>query len=141
MAYHGKHKTAKGRPIDWEKIRRENSNTVAVGGSVHMNARGDVLGQGGQVIKTREELDNEYNVDNPNAVRLVSIKEDEIGDEESLQQPSPQQSFEKDTSDQQEYMTPQEALENIEKSKGNKESSSKTKSNNQSKRKIVDSNE
>jgi len=69
-----KHRTAKGRPIDWEALRRQNENSIALG-NAKMNARGDILSKGGKVVKTREQIEEEYNKFNPNAVQQVSIKE------------------------------------------------------------------
>jgi hypothetical protein len=54
------HKTARGLPIDMDRLRLANETTIAVG-NMKTNARGDQLGQGGKVIKTRAQLMNEKN--------------------------------------------------------------------------------
>lgn len=48
-----------GRMVDIEKLRASNENVKAVG-NMSVNARGDVLGAGGQVIKSKEEQMKEY---------------------------------------------------------------------------------
>lgn len=54
------HKTARGLPIDMDRLRLANETTIAVG-NMKTNARGDQLGQGGKVIKTRAQIMNEKN--------------------------------------------------------------------------------
>lgn len=52
-------RTYKGKDIDLGALMMMNQHSVALG-NAHMNARGDKLGSGGTVIKTREQLDEEY---------------------------------------------------------------------------------
>lgn len=49
------YRTAKGAQIDMLKMINQNEMTMAVG-NMNVNARGDKLGPGGQVIRKREEL-------------------------------------------------------------------------------------
>jgi len=49
------HRTSNGRYLDLNALKIQQENNIAVGNS-RMNARGDLLGQGGQIIKTRDEL-------------------------------------------------------------------------------------
>lgn len=60
------YKTMQGREIDMDALLAKNETMPAVG-NVRMNARGDELGAGGQVLRTREEVVAEYYEDNPNA--------------------------------------------------------------------------
>lgn len=60
------YKTMQGREIDMDALLAKNETMPAVG-NVRMNARGDELGAGGKVIRTREEVVSEYYEDNPNA--------------------------------------------------------------------------
>ena len=60
------YKTMQGREIDMDALLAKNETMPAVG-NVKMNARGDELGAGGKVIRTREEVVSEYYEDNPNA--------------------------------------------------------------------------
>lgn len=54
------HISNKGRVVDWERLRTAYASTPAVG-NVPMNARGDILGPGGRVVKTAEQVEEEYN--------------------------------------------------------------------------------
>lgn len=51
------YKSAKGKPVDLDAIRAKNERTIAVGKNV--NARGDILGPGGKIVKTRAERNKE----------------------------------------------------------------------------------
>ena len=57
-----------GKIIDMDKLMQRNELTPAVG-NAKMNARGDKLGPGGKIIKTREEVVAEYYENNPKAKR------------------------------------------------------------------------
>ena len=61
-----KHVTYRGKHVDMELLRFKNQHQVAVG-NLNMNARGDVLGRGGVIVKTREELlkENEIELTKP----------------------------------------------------------------------------
>ena len=54
-----KYKTAGGKMVDIETLRLANEGTLAIG-NMNVNAAGDLIGKGGQVIKTRTELLKEY---------------------------------------------------------------------------------
>ena len=49
------HRTASGKFIDMDAIRTKNETVIAVGNS-KTNARGDLLGPGGIVVKTRDQI-------------------------------------------------------------------------------------
>jgi hypothetical protein len=53
------YKTAMGKAVDIDSLRVANENVIAVG-NMRTNARGDELGAGGQVLKTRAQLMQEY---------------------------------------------------------------------------------
>ena len=53
------HRTAQGKPLDMEALRLKNEMVPALG-NMRVNARGDQLGPGGKVIKTREMAMDEY---------------------------------------------------------------------------------
>ena len=53
------YRTMQGRMVDIEKLRASNENVKAVG-NMNVNARGDVLGTGGQIVKSKEEQMKEY---------------------------------------------------------------------------------
>ena len=48
-----------GRMVDIEKLRATNEEVRAVG-NMSVNARGDVVGTGGKIVKTKEQLMKEY---------------------------------------------------------------------------------
>lgn len=53
------HRTMQGKQIDMEKLMRQNELTPAIG-NMGVNARGDELGNGGKILRTREEVVQAY---------------------------------------------------------------------------------
>lgn len=53
------YKTMQGKTIDMDLLRQRNELTPAVG-NARVNARGDELGAGGQIVRKREEVMREY---------------------------------------------------------------------------------
>lgn len=53
------YRTAQGRSLDMETIRLQNELVPALG-NMRVNARGDQLGPGGKIIKTREMIMDEF---------------------------------------------------------------------------------
>ena len=53
------YRTMQGRMVDIEKLRATNEGVRAVG-NMNVNARGDVLGLGGSIIKSKESVMREY---------------------------------------------------------------------------------
>jgi hypothetical protein len=60
-------RTMQGKEIDMEKLTLVNELTPAVG-NYRVNARGDELGDGGQIVRTREEIMADYYNRNPRSV-------------------------------------------------------------------------
>jgi hypothetical protein len=56
--------TMRGKELDMEKLTLRNELTPAVG-NIKVNARGDHLGEGGKIVKTREQVLAEYYKKNP----------------------------------------------------------------------------
>jgi hypothetical protein len=56
-----------GKEIDMEKLSLQNETTPAVG-NAKVNARGDELGPGGKIIRTREQILQDYYAQNSRAV-------------------------------------------------------------------------
>lgn len=54
-----KHYTALGEPIDMASLAMKNATTVALG-NAKMNARGDILDPKGIVLKTQEQIEEEW---------------------------------------------------------------------------------
>ena len=56
-----KHRTAKGREFNMQAFSTDRGDTIAVGNSGR-NARGDLLGVGGKVIASNQQITNQlYN--------------------------------------------------------------------------------
>lgn len=53
------YRTMQGRYVDIEKLRAANESVRAIG-NMSVNARGDVLGPGGQVVKPKSEVMQKY---------------------------------------------------------------------------------
>jgi hypothetical protein len=49
------YRSANGKVVDMDLLRQRNELTPAVG-NVRVNARGDELGPGGKIVRTREQL-------------------------------------------------------------------------------------
>jgi len=53
------YRTMQGRMVDIEKLRGANEQTPAIG-NMRVNARGDILGPGGKIVKAKEKVMKEY---------------------------------------------------------------------------------
>ena len=49
------YRSMQGRMIDIEKLRATNEDQIAVG-NMNVNARGDVLGPGGQIVASKDKV-------------------------------------------------------------------------------------
>lgn len=58
----------RGKEVDLEKLSLRHELTPAVG-NIRVNARGDELGPGGKITRTREQILEDYYKNNPRAVR------------------------------------------------------------------------
>lgn len=58
------HRSMQGKEIDVDKLRQRNETTLAVG-NAKVNARGDVLGPGGKIVKKAEDIAAEYYTGKP----------------------------------------------------------------------------
>jgi len=61
------YKSMQGVEVDMEKLALANELTPAVG-NARVNARGDELGPGGQIVRKREDILADYYSKNPRAV-------------------------------------------------------------------------
>jgi hypothetical protein len=57
------YRSAQGKPIDMDALRLKNEEVIAVG-NMKVNARGDELGPGGVVVRTRNQAMDEYYASN-----------------------------------------------------------------------------
>ena len=62
------YRTAQGRELDIEKIRLQHEEVPALG-NMRVNARGDQLGPGGRVLRTREQIMDEHYKSKPSATQ------------------------------------------------------------------------
>ena len=62
------HRSMRGREIDMEKLNLKNETLPAVG-NMKVNARGDEIGKGGKIVRTREEILKDYYKKNPRAIK------------------------------------------------------------------------
>lgn len=76
-----KHFTALGEPIDMAALSIRHSTTVALG-NAKMNARGDILGEKGVVLRTQEQIDAEWR-------RLKEQREASVGVSQNIKDPLP----------------------------------------------------
>ena len=60
--------SVRGKEIDMEKLSLKNETEIAVG-NAKINARGDEIGAGGKIIRTREQVLQDYYNQNPRAAR------------------------------------------------------------------------
>jgi hypothetical protein len=60
------YRTAQGRELDIERLRLQNE-MVPVVGNMKVNARGDQLGPGGKILKTREQVMDDHYRTRPDA--------------------------------------------------------------------------
>lgn len=67
-----RHKTARGTNFDMEAFTQNNQKQIALG-NMNVNARGDLLGPGGKIVKKREEVVREYYRENINVVKDVAL--------------------------------------------------------------------
>lgn len=63
----------RGVAVDMDAMRAANESSVAVGNG-KMNARGDIMGQNGQIEVRREQIAREYLAKNPQAAKQVGLK-------------------------------------------------------------------
>ena len=63
----------RGKAVDMGALIMANEKAVALG-NANMNARGDILGKGGVVVKSREEQAQEYY--EQQSARVISTKEE-----------------------------------------------------------------
>lgn len=66
--------TMRGKVLDLTQVYAQNETAIAVG-NANMNARGDIVGPGGKIVKRKEQVAQDYHKNNPNAVKRTSIKE------------------------------------------------------------------
>ena len=66
-------KSNRGIPIDFDALMAKASESTAVG-NMRVNAQGDLLGRGGQVVQRNEERVRAYYKNNPRSSTSASLK-------------------------------------------------------------------
>lgn len=67
-------RSMRGKVIDMARLAALNANKIALG-NASMNARGDLIGPGGRVVKSQEQIAREYHAVNPKGVRQVALRD------------------------------------------------------------------
>lgn len=73
-----RHISMRGEVIDMNRLRTVNADTPALG-NASLNARGDIIGKGGVVLKTQEQIEAEWEANKK--AREESIKPADIKSE------------------------------------------------------------
>jgi len=71
-------RSMRGKEVDMEKLNLRNETLPAVG-NMKVNARGDEIGQGGKIIRTREEVLKDYYKQNPRAMEEELVNRNKKG--------------------------------------------------------------
>ena len=76
------YKSMQGKQVDMDLLRQKNELTPAVG-NAKVNARGDELGPGGTIIKTREQILADYQKEHPGVPDEIAVakSKDSLEDE------------------------------------------------------------
>jgi hypothetical protein len=67
-------RTMRGHTLDMSQLISKNEKAIALG-NASMNARGDILGARGEIVKRREQVAQEYYASNPKAVKQVALRD------------------------------------------------------------------
>jgi hypothetical protein len=82
------YRTMQGRLIDIDKLRSSNETVRAVG-NMSVNARGDVIGQGGRILKSKDDVMKDYYKAPKGRADDTPVKKEQV------QQPIPKKQVEK----------------------------------------------
>ena len=92
------YRTMQGRMVDIEKLRAANEDVRAVG-NMNVNARGDVLGPGGTVTQTKQEVVAKYYEqpkgmvdDSPTRAKVIAPKRTAPAPQKTIQKMTPVES-------------------------------------------------
>ncbi len=67
-------RSMRGKVLDMGALVNANARKVALG-NASMNARGDIVGRYGVVVKPREAVVEDYHAHNPKAVKQVALRD------------------------------------------------------------------
>ena len=79
------YKSMQGKQVDMDLLRQKNELTPAVG-NAKVNARGDELGPGGTIVKTREQILADYQKEHPGVPDEIAVakSKDSLEDENDV---------------------------------------------------------
>ena len=80
------YKSMQGKTVDMDLIRQKNELTHAVG-NAWVNARGDELGPGGKIIRTREQVLKDYYDSNPGVPDEIAVSRKEQVEDQTQEDP------------------------------------------------------
>jgi len=70
------HRSMRGKQVDMDLLRKRNELTPAVG-NARVNARGDELGEGGKIVRKKEDILADYYASNPGVKEEAPVSQDE----------------------------------------------------------------
>ena len=70
------YRSMQGKTVDMDLLRQKNELTPAVG-NAKVNARGDELGPGGKIVRTREQVLKDYYDSNPGVPDEIAVSRTE----------------------------------------------------------------
>ena len=76
-------KSFRGVEVDMNKLAKKYEKTIALG-NAHFNGKGDLIGRGGKIIKTREEQLKEYSEANVKTQQGTVMLSDDGSENELL---------------------------------------------------------
>ena len=82
------YKSMQGKTVDMDLLRQKNELTPAVG-NAKVNARGDELGPGGKIVRTREQVLKDYYDSNPGVPDEIAISRKEQAQAEKMEEDTP----------------------------------------------------
>ena len=87
-----------GKQVDMDLLRQKNELTPAVG-NAKVNARGDELGPGGTIVKTREQILADYQKEHPGVPDEIAVakSKDSLEDENDVLVIGEEDEWEEDT--------------------------------------------
>tara|TARA_B100000900_G_C20460040_1_gene666852 strand:+ start:243 stop:578 length:336 start_codon:yes stop_codon:yes gene_type:complete len=78
------YRSMQGKTVDMDLLRQKNELTPAVG-NAKVNARGDELGPGGKIIRTREQVLKDYYDSNPGVPDEIAVSRKELAEQDNTE--------------------------------------------------------
>jgi len=78
------YRSMQGKTVDMDLLRQKNELTPAVG-NAKVNARGDELGPGGKIVRTREQVLQDYYDSNPGVPDEVAVSRQEMAEQSEVE--------------------------------------------------------